>query len=497
MLGGRDKSMAQTEEWLQNLKEKIVDEKDATNFDDIIKCYQNGLLRAGYLMAWLMLIESLKRKVIELEANGVKAAKVELAKIQQIENALQSNDEVIRKAALACDLISSEEAQVLDLLWKKRCIMSHPYMPEVKESDFRYMVENLVEITLGRELMWSQTMIDEYFETLKNSTFIIPDTLAEKKEAADKVLALIPEKNYPHFWKTVFFEFSTALENSTKKHHMMLRVLAMRFVEKDDVAITDSKYSLTTQIKRYCSVCWGIFYLRKTWDKLNEEFQGQMFRFLKTNKKEAKTVLYLAKNLIENYEGLKSEYKICYYSALKQYDVTDMERYYVDKSKFLKVLYSEKIEPNNFNDQGDFIDMLLSMDENDKDEYSADQLTKLGKWVETCCYVGTFKAQGFVMKDTIFSKDADFSKGVALEGLTDEDGSLYLSKRHLQYVMPVLFHTEDKMNVIEALGNLPVSKTVSDSEICEGIRTEIRKYIKTDSREGRAMKAVVDKYCKA
>lgn len=124
--------MAQTEEWLQNLKEKIVDEKDATNFDDIIKCYQNGLLRAGYLMAWLMLIESLKRKVIELEANGVKAAKVELAKIQQIENALQSNDEVIRKAALACDLISSEEAQVLDLLWKKRCIMSHPYMPRIR-----------------------------------------------------------------------------------------------------------------------------------------------------------------------------------------------------------------------------------------------------------------------------------------------------------------------------------------------------------------------------
>ena len=48
--------MAQTEEWLQNLKEKIVDEKDATNFDDIIKCYQNGLLRAGYLMAWIMLL---------------------------------------------------------------------------------------------------------------------------------------------------------------------------------------------------------------------------------------------------------------------------------------------------------------------------------------------------------------------------------------------------------------------------------------------------------
>lgn len=98
--------------WIENLKNIIVDSRDANNFDDIIKCYQSGLFRAGFLMAWLMLIESLKRKVVTLEANGVKAAKVELEKINQIEAKMQSNDEVIRKAALACDLISKEEAEV-------------------------------------------------------------------------------------------------------------------------------------------------------------------------------------------------------------------------------------------------------------------------------------------------------------------------------------------------------------------------------------------------
>lgn len=168
--------------WIDKLKGRILDPKDAQNFDDIIKCYQARLLRAGFLMAWLMLIESFKRKVGELEANDVKAAKVEMGKIKQVEDAMQSNDDVIRKAALACDLINKEESGVLDLLWKKRCIMSHPYMPEVKESDFRYMVENLVDLSLAREIMWSQTMIDSFFEDLKSSTFIIPDTLDEKKK---------------------------------------------------------------------------------------------------------------------------------------------------------------------------------------------------------------------------------------------------------------------------------------------------------------------------
>lgn len=483
--------------WIENLKNIIVDSRDANNFDDIIKCYQSGLFRAGFLMAWLMLIESLKRKVVTLEANGVKAAKVELEKINQIEAKMQSNDEVIRKAALACDLISKEEAEVLELLWKKRCIMSHPYMPEVKESDFRYMVENLVDITLGKELMWSQTMIDMYFETLRNSTFIIPDTLAEKKEEADKVLALIPVKNYPYFWKKVFFEFSTALENSTKKHHLMLRVLAMRFVQLEGVDITDAKYTLAIQIQKYCIVCWGVFYVNKTWNKLNDDFQGQMFRFLRDNKKEAKKVLWLAVNLVKNQGDLKDEYKDCFYAALGHYDVIDMERYYIDKQKFLRRLYSDKIELNNFNDQGDFIDMLESMCKDEKNDYSETQLTKIGRWVETCCYVGTYKAHYFVAKDTVWSRDANFTKGVALEGLTDDDGCLYLSKRHLQYVMPVLYHTIDKMAVIDAIDKLKVKKTVSDTTICKAIRSEIKKYIEESSEEGNALKKIVDKFCKA
>ena len=67
--------------WLTDLKTQIIDEKDSKNFDDIIKCYQDGLLRAGFLMAWLMLVESLKRKIVELADKGVKVAASELSNV--------------------------------------------------------------------------------------------------------------------------------------------------------------------------------------------------------------------------------------------------------------------------------------------------------------------------------------------------------------------------------------------------------------------------------
>lgn len=314
---------------------------------------------------------------------------------------------------------------------------------------------------------------------------------------AGKVIEKIPKKNYPYFWKTLFYEFSMALENSTKRHHLMLRVLAMRFVEKEEVDIIESKYTLATQIKKYCSVCWGIFYIRRTWDKLNDEFQGQMFRFLRDNTKESKKVLYLVVNLMRHHDKLKKEYRDCYYAALEHYSVTDMERYYIDKGKFLKVLYQNVIEPNNFIDQGEFIDMLLSMDKSCLNDYSSEQLMQLGRWVEICCYVGTFKAQNFVLKDILWTHNPDFARGVAWEGLTDDRGNLCFTKRHLQYVLPVLNRTDDLLSVINALNELPVKSTISDATICKGIRCEISKYIGETSEAGMAMKKLVDKYCRA
>ncbi len=88
--------------------------RDKDNFDDLIKCYQNDLLRAGFVMAWLMLVESLKRKIVDLSDKEVKVAKKEYEEIKKIEDAMRSNDEVILKAALNCDLITVEELSKKD-----------------------------------------------------------------------------------------------------------------------------------------------------------------------------------------------------------------------------------------------------------------------------------------------------------------------------------------------------------------------------------------------
>lgn len=483
---------------LIELKGKIVDSKDADNFDDIIKCYEAGVLRAGFLQAWLMLIESLKRKVFELADKGVKIAIKEQNNIQKIEDAQKSNDEVIRQAALNCDLITKEEEGVVDLLWKKRCVMSHPYMPEIRECDFRYMVENLVSISLGKPLMWSQVMIDGYFEDIKTNIFLIPDTNEEKREQAGQIVALIPEKNWPYFWKTLFYELSLSMKDGSRKHKTMLRYLAISFLKIPTVDINDTKYTLANQIKNYCGVCWNIFFKVKAWDKLNDEYRGQLFRFLKDDKEEAKKVLFLVKELVECAD-LDEKYVNYYYEALANYDVTDMQRYYINKKLFLEVLYEDKIKGYLFAAQADFIDMLNSMNEDELNDYSKLQLQQLGRYTEKCCVNGTFKAQDFVRCNNIWTRNIEFAKGVALEGLSDEEGRLYVSKRGLEYVLPVLYRIseDNQLEVINELDKLPVVDTIKDEFAGKLFRMEVKKYFDEDSETGVALNGVINKYCLA
>jgi len=486
--------------WLDKLKSQIIEVKDMENFDDLIKCYQNNLLRAGFVMAWLMLVESLKRKIVALADKEVKVAKEVLSTIEGTEKAMHSNDEVIWKGAAKCDLISKEEESVIELLWKKRCIMSHPYMPQVKEADFRYMVENLVSISLAKTVMWSQNMIQDFFDDLKTSTFIIPNTIEERQEYAFNVLEQIPKKNWPFFWKTLFFEYSNSIDSGKKKYTQFLRRLASQFIQKPEVDINDPKYTLEKQMKSYCSVCWAIFSLRGTWNKLNKEYRGQLFRFLEVNEKDVSKVLYCAARLVEKVDDLDEEYLNSYYQSLEKHDVLEMERFYVDKDLFLNRVYKDKIAEWQFYDQGEFVDWMKSMSEKEIEDFSPKQIWRLGGFMQRCCVNGTFKAQDFVKGNhKEWVSRIDFVKGFVVENCTDNDGNLYLEVQKMEYSFRLLGLLDEKhrLEVIAEVEKLPNEKPNNNSDECYFIRHGIAKKYSEDSPEGIAFKKIVDKYCLA
>ena len=120
-------------------------------------------------------------------------------------------------------------------------------------------------MSLSRTVTWSKPMIDGYFGDIKNNVFLISDEAEERQEQADRILALVPERLWPYFWKTVFYELSISLESGHKKYLKMLKKLAVSFVNHPELNINELQYKLSNQIRDYCAVCWNIFNNRKAW----------------------------------------------------------------------------------------------------------------------------------------------------------------------------------------------------------------------------------------
>ena len=58
----KDNNMTEDKDLILKLKAQIVEPDDKVLFEEAYQCFLNGQLRAAFIMTWIYIIESLKRK---------------------------------------------------------------------------------------------------------------------------------------------------------------------------------------------------------------------------------------------------------------------------------------------------------------------------------------------------------------------------------------------------------------------------------------------------
>lgn len=442
---------------LRILRENILNSNDRQQFDDIIKCYESGLLRAGYLLGWLLLMESLKCKILYLADKEVKVAKQERDKIVEKEIKHESTDVAICDAALSCDIITDEYREELRLLWYKRCIMGHPYTPVVKESDFIYLVEKLVSMCLAAPLMWSKQMILDFFEDIKKAPHLIPLSDEEIVEDIISKLALIPEKLYPYFWKNIFYEFSLSLDEKDSKRQKYLKWMAMKFIREKKIDINEENFGLESRIKDYPDVCWRILFYQRIWDTLDDKYKDQLFRYL--NEKKSSGILNFAKKVVECDKGVTQEHLNCYYKALERLPLETAYTLYVEKTRLIDRIYKRLISTNQFEDHGAFVDLLSTM-EKDADGFTDIQRKTLGGYLCHCCANNTYKAINYIGAGRgYWLSDRAFVLGFVQKAIIQDD-SIKFNLGAFRYLLYMLKATTPEIceEVLNMLSSTPVKK---------------------------------------
>lgn len=70
------------QKWIDELSKRIIDQDDKPLFEEATNCFLSGYNRAAYIMLWLTLIESLKRKIKRFSDIGDSGAEDALKKLK-------------------------------------------------------------------------------------------------------------------------------------------------------------------------------------------------------------------------------------------------------------------------------------------------------------------------------------------------------------------------------------------------------------------------------
>ena len=445
--------------WLNQQKLKICNSDDAVLFNEVISCYNNKLYRSGYLLAWILLIESLKRKIMRLTSLDDARAKIEWSKIEKMEKAHNSTDYQIAVSSKECEIITDTEFTILNCLWQSRCIYAHPYMQEVDSSDLEHIISKLINITLSKPLLYSQKNITDAIDKLNSSPYIIPSKRTERLDFIHSKLKLIKPKHYVFLYKTLFFNLSKLYDNRDFDKCDFYRLFILELFDTEGVDINSFISCFEKHIESYPDACWVAFFVPRIWLKIGTKNQDDLFRYIKiTSHLNCRDAVLLAHKLLSTCDDISPDNLLIYEKKLEDYSLLESSSLYIDKNKFIENIETNYIFTNKYADQGEFVDYLETVNSL-SDLYDDGQTELLGKFLGVCYLNNTFKAISFLKNthNNTWINNKNFCNGI-IRSMTSRDANLYLSTNCLDCILNIfsqisLIDSEYILLKVEMLSN--------------------------------------------
>lgn len=444
-------------EWINTEKEKIINLSEKKTFDEVIKCYENSLYRAGYILTWILLIESIKRKLYELERGGDVIAAKFVKQIEAEEKAKKSTDKLIYESGKSCGLYDETELSVIEHLWGRRCFFAHPYENKPTKNEFQYIIEQTIKIVLSKEVVYNKQRLEEVCEEII-LPHILNNDVTEVNQYALSILHRTPILLYPFFFKSLLFVIKDYIKNPESWIVFRVRALLVNIILDSAVdTSTDEWRFLDERMKKFPEECIYGYISAQIWDKLPMSVKDKAFNYLRTCKDPNNQILLISRifSVLDREEKLDPKHKEIYYRVIQNGDIEKTHYFYKDKDQLIAVL--EKIvNGRQYVDQNKVIDLFKDQSQDWK-EYSEHQQIKLGYLFYDASRMGCWKATSFVEHlSSLPSGELDpVKKGIALSVVFKSDGSIqtYFSDR-LTILFKILLKVDDPKEVIDQIASV-------------------------------------------
>lgn len=410
--------MDTNKEWINLQKERILNDEDKTLFYEVEGCFLGGFYRAAYVMCWVNLIESIKRKIQELSGLEVVNAQNALEEIKKAESERKSTDIIIIQKASICQIIEENEVSDLNYLWEKRCLFVHPYEKQPDIEELKHIINESIKISLGKEFLFNRQYIEDYCNNLVLKPYFLPDEKEYIINYATEKIKRVPEKLHPFFFKTFLFQLGKIKDDVTKKRILTkLRIHLIVLLNSTTKPLSDADWTLENKALDYPIEMYLGCVHKSIWGKLPDRIKDILIEFfLKTEELEK---IHLIKEIlipiIKDINIIEGKYKKSYYEKIDNLNFSfsvNSYAYLEDvNNRIIKELRTFKYDVSN-----DVIDYLYSNEgKNHIKGLNDESLRELGNAIHDAAQNSHWKSQGYiesVLNNQTLYKDS-FKVGIA------------------------------------------------------------------------------------
>lgn len=386
------------ENWAVDLINKIPQEQDRVLFTEALGCHLSGYNRASYIITWISIVESLKNKINEYAYLEHTIAKIAVIEIEKAEKEKKSVDIKIIEEAKKCEIIDDNEYQIVDFLWKQRCIFAHPYQKQPSNEETKHILYKAVEIVLSRELLYSKHLLQELIVNITEKPYFLPNDLKSVKEVAIQNIQRIPERLHAFFFKSLLYKVGEYADDPSKSLVLnKLRVYLVNLLSVSKNDLNGNEFNLEYRAINFPYVSIIGYVHSNTWSKISDRVKTILFNYLEmVDELNKKNILKMIISSLISSDVLEDNYKTKYIELLNGEDFLSAISYYGNVESAYSRIRTDLLA-GNFSQQNFVIDFLNSQNGLEViSKINNDSKKDLGRLIYYTAIEGHWKSQSLI-----------------------------------------------------------------------------------------------------
>lgn len=222
---------------MQGYIDMVQSEEDKILFQECIRCYEAGALRAAYILIWLTCAESLKRKFRKAREFDNTAQRI-YGDLERTEANRRSIDVKLLLSAKEYGILSDQEHENLSFIYGRRCVYSHPYDAAPSDAEFHAAVDVIIDLVLSKPLLLREGYLSREITLICERT----DYLVDHEQSIYSYAEIIFRRSDPkcHVWfLKKLWERISEFVGDPDKHVIFRRIhfLSYKFISLSDSEI--------------------------------------------------------------------------------------------------------------------------------------------------------------------------------------------------------------------------------------------------------------------